>query len=51
MRRIVLALAFTCVLSSTVLAGNIPTSGIAPPPPDEPNAVVTLILTLIGAVV
>ncbi|HEV7681925.1 MAG TPA: hypothetical protein VGO68_07380 [Pyrinomonadaceae bacterium] len=29
MRRFVLALAMTCALSGTVLAGNIPTMGIA----------------------
>lgn len=33
MKRFALALALACALSSTTLAGNIPTSDIASPPP------------------
>jgi hypothetical protein len=35
MKRFLMALALSCALSTTALAGNIPTSGITPPPPPE----------------
>jgi hypothetical protein len=50
MKRLVLALALTCALSGTVLAGNIPTDG-APSPGDihtPPSVVATIILTIIS---
>jgi hypothetical protein len=53
MKRFVLALALTCALSGTVLAGYIPTIGIAPPAPTEPQATsiaTTVILTILSLV-
>ena len=50
MKRLVIALALTCVLSATVLAGNIPTDG-APSPGDTltpPSVVAAIILTIIS---
>jgi hypothetical protein len=39
MKRFALALAFTCVLSATAVAGEIPSTGItSPPPPPPPGA-------------
>lgn len=37
MKRFLMALALSCALSTTALAGNIPTSGITPPPPPPPE--------------
>ena len=37
MKRFLMALALSCALSTTALAGNIPTSGITPPPPEDPQ--------------
>jgi hypothetical protein len=53
MKRFVLALALTCALSGTVLAGYIPTIGIAPPTPTEPQTAsitATVILTILSLV-
>jgi hypothetical protein len=62
MKRFLLVVTLTCALSSTALAGNIPTGDIAPPPPPPPeaegniptgdvtNPLVELIVTLIGIV-
>jgi hypothetical protein len=36
MKRFVIVVALTCALSSTALAGNIPTGGIVSPPPPPP---------------
>lgn len=36
MKRFMVTLALTCVLSGSVLAGEVPTVGVAAPPPDEP---------------
>ena len=50
MKRLVLALALTCALSGTVLAGNIPTDG-APSPGDTmtpPSVATTIILSIIS---
>ena len=33
MKRFMMTLALTCVLSASVLAGDVPTVGVAPPPP------------------
>ena len=33
MKRFVIALALTCVLASSSLAGDVPTGGVTPPPP------------------
>ena len=38
MKRFVLALALTCALSATAMAGEIPSTGIAPPPPPGATA-------------
>lgn len=35
MKRLMITLALTCVLSASVLAGEVPTVGITAPPPDE----------------
>ncbi|MBC8028765.1 MAG: hypothetical protein H7Z16_01530 [Pyrinomonadaceae bacterium] len=48
MKRFVMALALACALSSTVLAGDVP-SGDAPAP-QAGNPVVTVILTIISIV-
>jgi hypothetical protein len=48
MKRFVMAVALTCVVSATVLAGNIPTSDSSTPQPASP--VVTVILTIISLV-
>jgi hypothetical protein len=51
MKQLVLALALTCALFGTVLAGNIPTDGIvspAPAAPQTPSIAVTVILTFIS---
>jgi len=37
MRRILITVVLTFVLSTTALAGDVPTGGFAPPPPDEPT--------------
>jgi hypothetical protein len=61
MKRFLLVVALTCALSSTAVAGNIPTGDIAPPPPPEAEGniptgdvaspvVVDLIVALIGIV-
>jgi hypothetical protein len=53
MKRFVLALALTCALSGTVLAGYIPTIGSATPTPPEPQATsiaTTVILTILSLV-
>lgn len=44
MKRILMTVALTCVLSVTALAGDIPTGGFAPPPPDEPTETTTATL-------
>jgi hypothetical protein len=38
MKRFVITLALTCVLSCSALAGEVPTVGFTAPPPDEPPA-------------
>jgi len=48
MKRFALAVALTCALSATALAGSIPTSDVVAPQPDP---VVTVILTIISLVV
>ena len=35
MKRLTLAMALACVLSSAALAGEVPSGGYAPPDPDE----------------
>ena len=53
MRRFVLALALTCALSGPVLAGHIPTIGVASPAPPEPQTTsiaATVILTILSLV-
>jgi hypothetical protein len=53
MKRFVLALALICALSGPVLAGYIPTIGVAPPAPTEPQATsiaTTVILTILSLV-
>jgi len=37
MRRVVLAIAFVCLVSATSFAGSIPTGDVAPPPPPPPD--------------
>jgi hypothetical protein len=39
MKRFVMSMALTCVLSASALAGEIPTVGVTAPPPDEPPPV------------
>jgi len=41
MRRFVLAIALACTLSGSVLAGDMPTGGIAPPPTNGPTQTIT----------
>lgn len=52
MRRFVMAVALACVLSSTALAGLIPSTDVAPPPPPpEPSPLITIVQIIISAVV
>jgi hypothetical protein len=37
MKRFMMTIALVCVLSSSALAGEIPTSGVTSPPPGEPT--------------
>jgi hypothetical protein len=37
MKRFMMTIALVCVLSSSALAGEIPTSGVTSPPPSEPT--------------
>ena len=48
MKRFVLAIALACALSSTALAGEVPTTGVTTPEP--PNPVVAVILAIISTV-
>lgn len=48
MKRLTMALALACALSSTVLAGQIPSTDA--PAPQASSPVVTIILTVIGIV-
>jgi hypothetical protein len=41
MKRFLMTMALTCVLSVTVLAGQIPSVGVTEPPPDEPTLTTT----------
>lgn len=41
MKRFVLAVALTCVLTGSALAGDIPSVGFTAPPPDEPTLTTT----------
>jgi len=50
MKRFILAVAFTCAMFATVLAGNIPTGDAPASPPSGPG-VTTVILTIIGLVI
>ncbi len=50
MKRFMIALALACVLSTTVLAGHVPTSDVAAPQP-PPSPVVTVILAIVSIVV
>ncbi len=52
MKRFLTALALTCVLSGSAWAGTIDTCGVTAPAPteSEPNAVVTVILTILSVV-
>jgi hypothetical protein len=57
MKRLALALILTCVLSASVLAGDIPTAGVAstpPPPPTTQNTnssiVTTMLLTVLSLI-
>jgi hypothetical protein len=50
MKRFAVSLIWACALSATVLAGDIPSTGITAPPP-EPSPLVTAILTIISIVV
>jgi len=53
MQRFLGALALTCVLSVSAIAGTIDTCGVTAPSPTEPepSAVVTVILTILSVVV
>ena len=42
MKRFMMTLALTCVLSASALAGDVPTVGITAPPPDETTPTSTL---------
>lgn len=48
MKRLAMALALACALSTTALAGDVPSTGSAPQPP---STVVTVILTILSIVV
>jgi hypothetical protein len=53
MKRFVLALAFTCALSATAMAGEIPSTGVAQPPPQTAQStspMVAVILAIISIV-
>jgi hypothetical protein len=41
MKRFLIVVALTCALSSTAVAGNIPTGDIAPPPPPPDETTIT----------
>ncbi|MDQ1637955.1 MAG: hypothetical protein QOF62_1294 [Pyrinomonadaceae bacterium] len=55
MKRLLLAIALTCVLSGSVLAGDMPTCGAAAPAPapseTQSSAVVAALLTIISLAV
>lgn len=42
MKRFVMTIALTCVLSGSALAGDIPSVGFTAPPPDETTPTTTL---------
>ena len=50
MKRFVLAIAFTCAISGTVLAGNIPTDGAASPTTQSSSVAAMVILTIVSLV-
>jgi hypothetical protein len=50
MKRLVLAIALTCALSGMALGGNIPSSDAPVPPPPNP-VVVTIVVSIISAIV
>lgn len=53
MKRLLMSVALACVLSSTTLAGDIPAvdKSVAPVIATQSSAVVTVLLTIISAVV
>lgn len=53
MKRLLMTIALTCVLSGSVLAGEMPTCGVSAPAPGgiQSSAVVTVLLTIISIVV
>lgn len=42
MKRFLMAVALSCALSATALAGNVPSTDVAPPTPTPENAQTTL---------
>jgi hypothetical protein len=51
MKRFAIAITLACALSSTALAGQIPTTDAPAPAPQQSSVVVTVILTILGVVV
>lgn len=53
MKRLLAAVALTCVLSVSAMAGDMPTCGVPAPAPSgtESSAVVSVVLTIISLVV
>jgi hypothetical protein len=50
MKRFAMALALMCVLSISILAGDMPTGGKSEAPPPPPPALVTMVLTIISLI-
>jgi hypothetical protein len=50
MKRFAMALALMCVLSTSILAGDMPTGGKSEAPPPPPPALVTMVLTIISLI-
>ena len=51
MKRFVMALALACALSATAMAGEVPSTDVAAPAPQPTNAVITVLLAVISALV
>lgn len=50
MKRIMVTIALTCVLSASVLAGEVPTVGVTPPPPPPPDGIQATSTSALGDV-
>ncbi len=51
MKRFLMTIALACALSSSALAGDIPSGDAPAPPPPAQSSVLTVILTIVSVVV